>query len=92
LVQGSTLCLLSQLFHPPKSRTGDGTRRPTLQYFHALEQRHVTCSQLAYYLCEKTITPMFNIQFIMTKKDRKEVESKRNQAIRRVQSTLTKQL
>ncbi|KAG0128235.1 hypothetical protein HOY82DRAFT_580198 [Tuber indicum] len=53
MVPGSYLALLSQLFYPPKSRTGDGVRRPTIQYFCGLEKRHATCSTLAYYLCDK---------------------------------------
>ncbi|RPB15422.1 hypothetical protein P167DRAFT_557356 [Morchella conica CCBAS932] len=40
LLPGSYLTLLSQLFYPPRSRTGDGTRRATVQYFYGLERRH----------------------------------------------------
>lgn len=92
LVPGSYLTLLSQLFYPPRSRTQDGSRRPTVQYFYGLERRHVTCSQLAYYLCDKAVTQMFRSGVPLDRKARKEVENKKEQAIRAVQRRLTKQL
>lgn len=99
LLPGSYLTLLSQLFYPPRSRTGDGTRRATVQYFYGLERRHVTCSQLAYYLCDKALTPMFcggrgggSGEFTLDRKARREAEGKKELAIRAVQRRLTKQL
>ncbi|KAH8153263.1 uncharacterized protein LAJ45_02850 [Morchella importuna] len=99
LLPGSYLTLLSQLFYPPRSRTGDGTRRATVQYFYGLERRHVTCSQLAYYLCDKALTPMFcggrgggSGEFSLDRRARREAEGKKELAIRAVQRRLTKQL
>ncbi|KAH0607006.1 uncharacterized protein H6S33_002994 [Morchella sextelata] len=99
LLPGSYLTLLSQLFYPPRSRTGDGTRRATVQYFYGLERRHVTCSQLAYYLCDKALTPMFcggrgggAGEFSLDRRARREAEGKKELAIRAVQRRLTKQL
>lgn len=89
---GSYLTLLSQLFYPPRSRMQDGGRRPTVQYFYGLERRHVTCSQLAYYLCDKALTPMFKSEFTLDRRTKKETEVKKEQAIRAVQRRLTKQL
>lgn len=70
----------------------DASRRPTVQYFYGLERRHVTCSQLAYYLCDKALTPMFKNESTMDRRGRKEAEMKKEQAIRAVQRRLTKQL
>lgn len=92
MVPGSYLALLSQLFYPPKSKTGDGVRRPTIQYFYGLEKRHITCSQLAYYLCDKAVAPMYRTQFTINWKDREETKLKKDQAIRTAQRRLTKQL
>ncbi|RPA99778.1 hypothetical protein L873DRAFT_1737855 [Choiromyces venosus 120613-1] len=92
MVPGSYLALLSQLFYPPRSKSGDGVRRPTIQYFYGLEKRHNTCSQLAYYLCDKAIAPMYRTQFTINRKDREEAKLKKDQAIRTVQRKLTKQL
>lgn len=67
-----------------------------MQYFYGLERRHVTCSQLAYYLCDKAVTPMFKNEFknefTLDRKAKKEAEIKREQAIRAVQRRFTKQL
>lgn len=63
-----------------------------MQYFYGLERRHVTCSQLAYYLCDKAVTPMFKNEFTLDRRAKKEVEMKKEQAIRAVQRRLTKQL
>lgn len=92
LLPGSYLTLLSQLFYPPRSRSNDGSRRATVQYFYGLERRHVTCSQLAYYLCDKALTPMFRPEFTLDRRAKKEMEIKKDQAIRAVQRRLTKQL
>ncbi|CUS06970.1 unnamed protein product [Tuber aestivum] len=89
MVPGSYLALLSQLFYPPKSRVGDGVRRPTIQYFCGLEKRHITCSQLAYYLCDKAVAPMYGTRFTINWKDREEAKLKKDQAIRTVLHFLT---
>lgn len=96
LAPGTHIGLLSTLFSPPKARgDADGIRRPTLKYIHGLEKRHVICSELAFYLASREIGPMFSRQGGMpslTRKEKKDPEGKRNQAISAVRRILTTQL
>ncbi|KAL7273810.1 hypothetical protein RUND412_003301 [Rhizina undulata] len=85
---GTYLGLLAHLFHPPKFAHG-AERKPTIHYVCLLENRHITCSQLAYYLCDKALSPMFEkpttsstgSRFDRTLwKERKEQDARKEQA------------
>ncbi|KAI5853384.1 hypothetical protein BZA05DRAFT_336742 [Tricharina praecox] len=75
---GADMTLLTQLFLPPKARDPQQGRKPNLMYLHSLERRNRTCSDLAYSLASRA--------------DKKDFETRKEQAIEHIQRRLLRQL
>ena len=93
-VGGVDMALLTQLFLPPKARDPQLGRKPNLMYLHSLERRHKACSELAYNLAGRAVTPLFNRlkDSVPHRKDKRDVEARKEQAIEHIQQRLLRQL
>lgn len=92
---GADVVLLTQLFLPPKARDPLLGRQPNLMYLYSLERRYRTCSELAYCLAARAVTPLFSRlreSTVLSKKDKRDVEMRKEQAIEHIQRRLLRQL
>ncbi|KAF8251866.1 hypothetical protein K440DRAFT_612203, partial [Wilcoxina mikolae CBS 423.85] len=91
-LEGTNISLLSRLFPPPKSRlpSHGGARRPTLQYINTLEKRHITCSELAFFLAKDAVTPLFKNG--SANLSRRDIDKHKEHAVRVIQRRLVRQM
>ena len=92
--RGTNIALLAELFPPPRARTADGARRPTLKYVNSLEKRHAASAELAGNLAQRALAPLFDVRaggsaVSLSRRDR---DAGRDKAARAITRRLVPQL